>query len=254
MNYLRLMIFRTFKLIRHFSSLKSRSFRYRLGLEQVTTGVNHSIFRKNNFNNTWLHEWREYLFRITDDEIVLSPFDGSYDFELLNNSMFHILSHLRSSANLPPSREEYTYLYKEQIENVAVSCGILPENILCFESNVYKFFQLYAERREYIQSSGVHDIELNNEATNQFRASKDHLIFGKIVGDALGLHPTLGALLNPTGGIVGVRNSNCFLRSLNLLPSIRKNAIVHDAAGYLRRYHGIGPGYRTWILVISRGG
>ena len=85
---------------------------------------------------------------------------------------------------------------------------------------------------------------MNNEATSQFRASKDHLIFGKIVGDALGLHPSLGALLNPTGGIVGSNNSNMFLRSLSILPSVRKNAITHDAMGYLRYYHGIGPGYK----------
>ena len=239
-----MIVFRTLKGIRHFSSLKSRSFRNRLGLEHIPTVVNHSIFRKNNFNNTWLLEWKEYLIRITDDEIVLRPFDGSYDFELLNNSMFHILSHLTSNPILPPSGEEYKYLFKEHVENIAVSCEIIPEKFHCFESNFYKFLQLYALRRVYIQMSGVHDIELTNEATCQFRASKEHLIFGKIVGDALGLNPALGALLSPTGGIVGVRNSNYLVRSLNLFPSIRKNAIVHDAAGYLRRYHGVGPGYR----------
>ena len=113
------------------------------------------------------------------------------------------------------------------------------------KTNFYKFFQLYAIRREYIQrSGGAEDIESNNEDTCEFRASKDHLIFGKIVGDALGLHPALGALLNPTGGIVGSNNSNMFLRSLSILPSVRKNAITHDAMGYLRYYHGIGPGYK----------
>ena len=203
-------VFRKFKLIRHFSSLKSRSFRDRLALEHITTEANHSIFRKNNFNNAWLREWRDYLIKITDDEIVLSPFDGSYNFELLNNSMFHILSYLTSNPNLPPSREEYEYLFKRHVANIAASFEILPGKFHCFESNFYKFFQLYAIRREYIQRSGVHDIESNNEDTCEFRGSKDHLIFGKIVGDALGLHPALGALLNPTGGIVGIRNSNSF--------------------------------------------
>ena len=241
------------KLIRLFSSARARSFNVLLGLRHIPTKSVHSLFRSNNFDEEWLLEWREYVFNISDDEIVLRPFDGSYDFKLLNISMLHILEVLSAISSLPPSVEVYEQVLKEHVENIATSCDIPRENFRKFEENFHKFLQLYAVRKEYVQNSGAEDIELNNKATQQFCASKDHLIFGKIVGDALVLHPTLGALLNPTGGIVGVSNSNMFLRSLAILPSFRKNSIVHDAMGYLRYYHGIGPGYKYLVAGDVRG-
>ena len=240
------------KLIRLFSSTRVRSFNELLDLEHIPTQPNH-LFRSNNFDDEWLLEWRKYIFNISDDEIVLRPFDGSYDFELLNISMLHILEVLSACSCLPPCVEVYEQVFKEHVENIAKSCGIEREYFSKFKTNFYNFIQLYAVRRDYIKNSGAEDIELNNEATSQFRASKDHLIFGKIVGDALGLHPSLGALLNPTGGIVGTNNSNMFLRSFAILPSFRKNGIIHDATGYLRYYHGIGPGYKYLDVGDIRG-
>ena len=241
------------RLVRLFSFTRVLPFNVLLDLKDIPTQPNNGLFRSNNFDDEWLLEWRKYIFNISDDEIVLRPFDGSYDFELLNISMLHILHVLRACSNLPFCVEVYEQVLKEHVENIATSCGIEREYFHKFKENFYKFLQLYTVRREYIQNSGAEDIELNNEATSQFRASKDHLIFGKIVGDALGLHPTLGALLNPTGGIVGPNNSNMFLRSLAFFPSFRKNGIIHDAMGYLRYYHGIGPGYKYLDTGDGRG-
>ena len=215
-----------------------------LNLKNIPTNGKEYLFQPKEFDDTWFEEWTEYIYTLTTNELVLTPRDRSYDFKLLNISMLHILEVLSACSCLPPCVEVYEQVFKEHVENIAKSCGIEREYFSKFKTNFYKFIQLYAVRRDYIKNSGAEDIELNNEATSQFRASKDHLIFGKIVGDALGLHPSLGALLNPTGGIVGSNNSNMFLRSLSILPSVRKNAITHDAMGYLRYYHGIGPGYK----------
>ena len=233
-----------YPLIRFFSKAYERSFQKMLDLGNIPTAPKEGLFRANNFNEEWLSEWKEYIFNIADDELVLRPFDGSYNFKLLNISMLRILELLISSPRLPPSKEVYEQMFKHHVENIAISCGIQQEKYDHVLSNFERFLDLFAERRSYILYNGVEDIEINIEATCQFRGSKDHLIFGKMVGDALGLHPVFGALLNPTGGIVGVNNSNFLLRSLSILPSLKKNGIIHDAAGYLRYYHGIGPGYR----------
>ena len=233
-----------YPLIRFFSKENMRSFRNMLDLENVPTTTKDGLFRTNNFNEEWLSEWKRYIFNIADDELVLRPFDGSYDFRLLNISMLRILELLISCSTFPPSKEVYEQMFKHHVENMAISCGIQPEKYDSFKYNFDIFIDLFAERRSYILNNGIDDIELNSEATCQFRASKDHLVFGKRVGDALGLHPALGAMLNPTGGIVGANNSNFILRSFSIMPSVRKNAIIHDATGYLRYYHGIGPGYR----------
>lgn len=44
------------------------------------------------------------------------------------------------------------------------------------------------------------------------------------------------------GGIIGIDNSNLD-KFLSWLKIIRIHAIFHDAAGYMRTKHGVGPGY-----------
>ena len=215
-----------------------------LHLDTIPTDRKDYLFSPKEFDGDWFNEWKEYIFTLSTNELILTPFDGSYNFKLLNISMLHVLEVLSAISTLPLSQDVYEQVLKEHVENIARSCGIEATNFGLFKCNFDIFMDLYEKRRTYILNNGIEDIELNNEATCLFRASKDHLIFGKIVGDALGLHPALGAMLNPTGGIVGSNNSNFILRSLAILPSFRKNGIIHDATGYLRYYHGIGPGYR----------
>ncbi|HEX5513198.1 MAG TPA: LysM peptidoglycan-binding domain-containing protein [Gammaproteobacteria bacterium] len=89
---------------------------------------------------------------------------------------------------------------------------------------------------------------------SKYMLSDTQLRYGAIVGDALGLNPAFGALLNPTGGIVGKGNSNFLLREvLPRIPwlgsAISYHGIIHDAGGYLHNYHSdpqgkpIGSGY-----------
>lgn len=72
-----------------------------------------------------------------------------------------------------------------------------------------------------------------------YPASPTQLRYGKVAGDALGVDPVFGSLLNPSGGLVGPANQ-AFDGGNSALGY---HAVVHDAAGYLYRYHGVGNGY-----------
>lgn len=73
-----------------------------------------------------------------------------------------------------------------------------------------------------------------------FLGSNTNLRYGTVVGDAFGIDPVFGAMLNPTGGLVGPDNYSVPGDST----AVGYHGIVHDAAGYLYTYHNeAGPGY-----------
>jgi hypothetical protein len=74
-----------------------------------------------------------------------------------------------------------------------------------------------------------------------FLGSTPSLQYGKVVGDVFGIDPVFGALLNPTGGIMGAGNSRLPQPGHNT--PLSYHTVFHDAAGYLRKTHGLGPGY-----------
>jgi hypothetical protein len=87
-----------------------------------------------------------------------------------------------------------------------------------------------------------------------FRGSRSQLMFGKVLGDAFGIHEVFAALLSPTGGLVGPGNwliepGNALfeegIKAGHLDPDnpVALHGTVHDAAGYLATFHGEGPGY-----------
>lgn len=80
-----------------------------------------------------------------------------------------------------------------------------------------------------------------------FRASRSQLMFGKVLGDAFGIHEVFAALLSPTGGLVGPGNWLIpgVVEAGHLAPDnpVALHGTVHDAAGYLLTFHGEGPGY-----------
>lgn len=76
-------------------------------------------------------------------------------------------------------------------------------------------------------------------SSESFMGSNTQMRYGSVVGDAFGMDPAFGAMLNPTGGLVGPGNW--------AVPgddtAVGYHGVVHDAAGYLHTYHGTGPGY-----------
>ena len=100
------------------------------------------------------------------------------------------------------------------------------------------FLQIRAQATTQNNQNPVERLE-----DEDFFGSTVQLRYGKIVGDALGIDPVFGALLNPTGGQVGPGNRSY---QPDTESDIGWHGAFHDAAGYLRNYHGIGPGY-TYI-------
>lgn len=66
------------------------------------------------------------------------------------------------------------------------------------------------------------------------------LRFGKVIGDALGLDPIFGALMNPSGGLVGPGNDGAMHSDGSY---VAYHGVFHDAGGYLLKAFDIGPGY-----------
>jgi WXG100 family type VII secretion target len=72
-----------------------------------------------------------------------------------------------------------------------------------------------------------------------FNGSNTQMRYGSVVGDAFGIDPAFGAMLNPTGGLVGPGNWAIAGDDT----AVGYHGVVHDAAGYLYNYHHAGPGY-----------
>jgi hypothetical protein len=91
--------------------------------------------------------------------------------------------------------------------------------------------------------------DLDMERHPDFTGSTSQLRFGSILGDVFGVDPVFGALISPTGGLVGPGNESISGPENN--PTVL-HGTVHDAAGYLRNAHNLGPGYnylqRGWEL------
>ena len=77
--------------------------------------------------------------------------------------------------------------------------------------------------------------------------SQHQIWSGKLIIDALNLHyninlhPMWGAMLSPTSGLTGAGNNILYTPTITSVIGI--HSIIHDASGYLKLYHNIGPGY-----------
>jgi len=85
-----------------------------------------------------------------------------------------------------------------------------------------------------------------------FWGTTDQLRHGKILGDTFGIDPAFGSLLNPTGGLAGPGDTPIYLVGENSM-AVNVHGAVHDAGGYLKNYHDVGPGYHyvpgTWQIL-----
>lgn len=76
-------------------------------------------------------------------------------------------------------------------------------------------------------------------AQSSFMGSNAQMRFGSVVGDAFGIDPVFGAMLNPTGGLTG----SGLWSVASADTAVGYQSIVHDAAVYLQDYHHIGSGH-----------
>ena len=104
-----------------------------------------------------------------------------------------------------------------------------------------RFLQVRAQAEQVRAANGGAEIPgVNTTLHEDFMGSTPQLRFGQVVGDAFGIDPVFGAMLSPTGGMVGPGN---FAFTPSNDSAIGYHGVVHDAAGYLDNYHNVGPGY-----------
>lgn len=116
-----------------------------------------------------------------------------------------------------------------------------------------QYLLLIAQRQNYINRYNntkywfqfkLDDVITLSESNWNMWGSITQLKFGRVVVDCLSkkLDPVFGALLSPTGGIVGPGNMDLYEPADGNDPVVM-HGIFHDAGGYLLNYHCIGPGY-----------
>ena len=103
----------------------------------------------------------------------------------------------------------------------------------------FEFFQELQEQSEAAAPETPPEAGGGGGAPNSFMGSMTQMRYGSIVGDAFGIDPTFGAMLNPTGGLLGPGN----YAVAGGESAVGYHAVAHGAAGYLHNYHQIGPGY-----------
>ncbi len=128
----------------------------------------------------------------------------------------------------------------------------------------HKYLLLIAQRHERIirfnntkkwYQKKLDNVEPLDESNWNLWGSVRQIKFGRAVIDTLecDLDPVFGALLSPTGGIVGPGNKELFEGDAQ--DGIVMHGIVHDGGGYLYNYHHLGPGYNylntKWTLFST---
>lgn len=126
---------------------------------------------------------------------------------------------------------------EQALDQIAQARGVPRAEI---EAQYQRYLALREEAGRIAAAKGIEGVPAANQTFHDhFMGSTSQLRYGKVVGDALGIDPVFGALLNPTGGLVGPGNA-----ALDLGDSaLGYHGVVHDAAGYLYNYHNLGPGY-----------
>jgi hypothetical protein len=159
------------------------------------------------------------------DNMVGKPIDGAGN-AALQEAMWVL------SGN--PSPEQLD----QALTKIAEIRGMSREEV---QAHYEKYLELRADADRIGAAKGKDPWEaLDRNRHPEFMGSLVQLRYGQVVGDALGVDPVFGALLNPTGGIVGPGNTGLALHPERALSY---HGVFHDAGGYLQNYHNKGPGY-----------
>ncbi len=126
---------------------------------------------------------------------------------------------------------------QQALDQIAAARGLPREAV---QAQYERYLELRGEAERIGAAKGHEAIAAVNQSWHdRFMGSTTQLRYGKVVGDALGVDPVFGALLNPSGGLVGPGNAAIDLGD----SALGYHGVVHDAAGYLFNYHNQGPGY-----------
>ena len=159
------------------------------------------------------------------DSLVGSKIPGE-DSQRLNNAM-------KDLAKNPSGAE-----LDRTLNEIADIRGVPAEQL---KADYQKFLQIREQAREIARQKGIDPPEAVDDFFHgDFMGTTAQLRYGQVVGDAFGIDPVFGAMLNPTGGMVGPGN---WAVNPGDDDALGYHGIVHDAAGYLYNFHDLGPGY-----------
>ncbi|GJM42727.1 MAG: hypothetical protein DHS20C20_30090 [Ardenticatenaceae bacterium] len=124
------------------------------------------------------------------------------------------------------------------LDDIAAARGVPADKI---KADYQKFLQIREQALATARQKGLDPPPaINDFFHDDFAGSSAQLRTGKMIGDAFNIDPAIGALLNPTGGMVGPGN---WAYNPSDDSAVGYHGIAHDAAGYLYNYHDLGPGY-----------
>jgi WXG100 family type VII secretion target len=108
------------------------------------------------------------------------------------------------------------------------------------EAEIQVEFEKFQEAMEQRNAAGAEQPDSGGGGGSaSHMGSMTQMRYGSVVGDAFGIDPTFGAMLNPNGGLIGPGNWSF----AGADTAVGYHKIAHDAAGYLHNYHQVGPGY-----------
>ena len=176
---------------------------------------------------------------IFSDDSMRSAFRSSFNIQGADSNELNGIMHLLYTN---PEGKTLDYALKKLSK-------IRGKNIKEIKSDYNKFLSLKSQAFE--RGGSVDKLE-----STEFFGMTQQLRFGKVVGDVLGIDPVFGSLLSPTGGMVGPGDSEAGKKTNWVkyngpedwgIPEIDSktgwHGVYHDAGGYLRKYHDVGPGY-----------
>lgn len=176
----------------------------------------------------------EYEFRLNADELIV--FRPNYAGEDLGDVMKELNAFISQNYANGMCADN-----PELIQRMADALG------LDYQEAQYQYQQLVKVMGDS-QQSGIDNLSLTFDLKGHW-GSRRQLLFGKVVGDSMGLHPAFASLLSPSGGLIGPGDSIATLGlDGNLSGVVDENAwdyhgAAHDAAGYLYNNYGVGDGY-----------
>lgn len=159
-----------------------------------------------------------------------------------------------AGANSPAMRQVMVELSKDEPGNVDKNLQILANERNRPVEQIKDEYETYRENRatvlDRIRTSGnkLEPIDELLPDQSEFMGSNWQLRYGKVIGDNLGIDPVFGAMLNPTGGMVGPGNKGLPPDAWYMPTPVAYHGAYHDAAGYLYNYQKIddekvGTGY-----------
>lgn len=165
----------------------------------------------------------EPAWQFEPDELI--RYDPDYDHAALGSAMSGLQALLRNS-----DQPNYEQQLAEILQRLAQESGV------SYDEMAAQFEHFMTLRQDSWDDSLSMDSHWG---------SIEQLRFGKVVGDSLGIHPIFGAMLSPTGGLIGPGDSESIHEALYIENGVISfHGAAHDAAGYLYKYHdGLGPGY-----------